>query len=80
MNKGGSMEKQRILLEAQTDPTAINVDGTTVCIGSGVNIGSKIYSLNNSCRTRQTFRVAVLNKIVISMVSSTSEIVRNNWL
>lgn len=80
MNKGGNIEEQRILLEAQTDPAAINIDGTTLCIASGVNIERKIYSLNNSCSTPQTFRVAVLNKIVISIVSSTSEIVRNNWL
>ena len=45
--KGGDANKPRILLLAPTGVAAININGTTIHSGLGINVGSKLYPLND---------------------------------
>ena len=49
--KGGDVVKPRILLLAPTGLLAVNIIGTTTHSGLGINVGSKLYSLNDQKRT-----------------------------
>ena len=44
MYKGGELDKPRILLLAPTGVAAININGTTIHSGLGINVGGKLYS------------------------------------
>ena len=46
MHKGGNPEKPKILLLAPTGVAAININGTTIHSGLGLNIGSQMYPLS----------------------------------
>ena len=48
--KGGDPEKPRILILAPTGVTAINIDGTTIHAALGINVGHKLYPLNDCQR------------------------------
>ena len=47
--KGGKLEKPRILLLAPTGVAAININGTTIHSGLGINVGGKLYLLSELC-------------------------------
>ena len=47
MHKSSNLKKARILLILQTDVAAVNIDGTTIHSGLGINVGSKTFPLNN---------------------------------
>ena len=48
--KGGGADKPRILLLTPTRVAAINISGTTIHSGLGVNVGSKLNPLNDQHR------------------------------
>ena len=48
--KGGDPEKPRMLILAPTGVAAINIDGTTIHTALGINVGYKLYPLNDSQR------------------------------
>ena len=57
--KGSDADKPRILLHAPTGVAAININGTTIHSGLGINVGSKLYPLNDQQRAalgKKTFR------------------------
>ena len=45
--KGGDANKPRILLLTPTGVAAININGTTIHAGLGINVGNKLYPLND---------------------------------
>ena len=45
--KGGDADKPRILLLAPTGIAAININGTKIHSGLGMNVGSSLYPLND---------------------------------
>ena len=45
--KGGNTDKLRILLLAPNRVAAINKNGTTIHSGIGINLGRKLYPLND---------------------------------
>ena len=55
--KSGELEQPRILLLARTGLTSINVNGTTIHSGLGVNVGGKLHPLN------EQHRAALRNKL-----------------
>ena len=48
--KCGDPDKPRILLLAPIRVAAININGTTIHSGLGINVGSKLYPLNDQQR------------------------------
>ena len=50
MYKGGNQEKPRILLLAPTGVAAVNIDGTAIHTALGINVGGKLYPLNDCQR------------------------------
>ena len=50
MYKTDNPEKPRILLLAPTAVAAINIDGTKIQSALGINVGSKMYPLNDRQR------------------------------
>ena len=71
--KGSDADKPRILLHAPTGVAAININGTTIHSGLGINVGSKLYPLNDqqlaALRNKHSeFRLIIIDEI--SMDSS----------
>ena len=54
MYSGGDPEKPRILLLAPTGVAAININGTKIHSGLGIDFGSKLFPFND--RQRQPLR------------------------
>ena len=48
--KGVELEKPRILLLAPTGVAAIDINGTTIHSGLGINVGGKLYPLSQQHR------------------------------
>ena len=73
MYKGGDPEKPRILLLAPTGVTVVHINGTTIHCGLQINIGGKMFPLNDRQRVILRNKLSELKIIVkdeISMVSS----------
>ena len=71
--KGDDPEKPRILILAPTGVAAINIDGTTIHIALGINVGHNLYPLNDcQCGILRNKLLGVKFIILdeISMVSS----------
>ena len=69
--KSGAADKPKTLLLALTGFAAININGTTIHSSLGINVGSKLYPLNDQQRCRNNLsevRLIILDEI--SMVSS----------
>ena len=69
----GAVDKPRILLLAPIGVAAININGTTIHSGLGINVGSKLYPLNDqqlaALRNKHSeFRLIIIDEI--SMDSS----------
>ena len=81
--KGGDADKPRIFLLAPTGVAAININGTTIHSGLGINVGSKLYPLNDQQRAalrnkHSEFRLIIIDEI--SMDSSVFFYQVNQWL
>ena len=71
--RGGDPEKPRILILAPTGLAAINIGGTTILTALGINVGHKLYPVNDRqsgilrCKLSE---IKFINIDEISMVSS----------
>ena len=62
LHKGGSPEKPRVFLLSSTAVTAININGTTINTVLGINVGAKMFPLNDCQRaTLQTVKRTIYN-------------------
>ena len=74
MHKGVDPEKSRILLLAPTGEAAVHNNGTTIYAGLQINVGDKMFPLNDRQRAvlrNKLFEVKIIIMDEISMVSST---------
>ena len=71
MYKGGDSKKPRILLLAPTRVAAVHINGTTVHCGLQINIGGKMFPLNDRHRAilrNELSEVRIIITDEISMV------------
>ena len=71
--KDGDADKPRILILVPTGVAAINFNGTTIHSGLGINVGSKLYPLNDQQHAVLRNKLSEVRFIItdeISMVSS----------
>ena len=72
--KGGNADKPRILLHAPTGVAAININGTTIHSGLGINVGSKLYQLNDQQRAALRNKLSEVKLIIIDKVFMVSSV------
>ena len=72
--KGGHAHKPRILLLAPTGVAAININGTTIHSGLGINVGSKLYPLNDQQRAALRNKLSEVRLIIIDEISMVSSV------
>ena len=70
--KGGDPGKPRVLVLAPTGVAAINVDGTTIHCGLGINVGHKMYPLNDKQRASLRNKLSEVKLLIIDEVSMVS--------
>ena len=72
--KGGDADKPRIFLLAPTGVAAININGTTIHSGLGINVGSKLYPLNDQQRAALRNKLSEVRLIIIDEISMVSSV------
>ena len=72
--KGGDANKPRILLPAPTGVAAININGTTIHSGLGINVGSKLYPLNDQQRASLRNKLLEIRLVIIDEISMVSSV------
>ena len=72
--KGGDPEKPRILILAPTGVAAINIDGTTIHTALGINVGHKLYRLNDRQRGILRNKFSEIKFIIIDEISMVSSV------
>ena len=73
LHKGGSPEKPRVFLLSYTAVAAININGTTINTVLGINVGAKMFPLNDCQRATLRNRLSEERFIIadeIYLVSS----------
>ena len=70
--KSGAADKPKSLLLAPTGFAAININGTTTHSALGINVGSKLYPLNDQQRCRNNLSEVKL--IIIDEISIVSSV------
>ena len=70
--KGGDPEKPRILILAPTGVAAINIDGTTIHTALRINIGHKLYPLNDRQRGILRNKLSEIKFTIIDEISTVS--------
>ena len=74
MYKGGNPEKPRILLLAPTGVAAVNIDGTTIHTALAINVGGKLYPLNDRQRGILRNKLTEAKFIIIDEISMVSNV------
>ena len=74
MYKGGELDKPRILLLAPTGVAAININGTTIHSGLGINVGGKLYPLSEQHRAALRNKLSEVRLIIIDEISMVSSV------
>ena len=72
--KGDDADKPRILLLAPTGVAAINICGTTIHSGLGINVGSKLHPLNNQQRAVLRNKLSEVRLITMDETSIVSSV------
>ena len=72
--KGGEIGKPRILLLAPTGVAAININGTTIHSGLGINVGGKLYPLSEQHRAALRNKLSEVRLIIIDEISMVSSV------
>ena len=67
-------DKPRILLLAPIRVAAINISGTTIHSGLGINVGSKLYPLNDQQRAALEKKLSEVRLIIIDEISLVSSV------
>lgn len=73
LHKGGSPAKPRVFLLSYTTVAAININGTTINTALGINVGAKMFPLNDCQRATLRNRLSKERFIIadeIYLVSS----------
>ena len=70
--KGGDPEKPRKLILAPTGAAAINIDGTAIHTPLGINIGHKLYPLNDRQGGILRNKLSEIKFIIIDEISMVS--------
>ena len=70
----GALDKPRILLFAPIGVAAININGTTIHSGLGINVGSKLYPLNDQQRAALRNKLSEVRLIIIDEISMVSSV------
>ena len=74
MYKGGELDKPRILLLAPTGVAAININGTTIHSGLGINVGGKLYPLSEQHCAALRNKLSKVRLIVIDEIPMVSSV------
>ena len=72
--KGGDPEEPRILILAPTGVAAINIDGTTIHTALGINVGHKLYPLNDRQGGTLRNKLSEIKFIIIDEISMVSSV------
>ena len=72
--KGGDADKPRILLLPPTRVAAVNINGTTIHSGLGINVVSKLYPLNDQQRAALINKLSEFRLIIIDEISMVSSV------
>ena len=72
--KGGDVDKPRILLLAPTGVAAVNINGTTIHSGLGINVTTKLYPLNDQQRAALRNKLSEVRLIIIDEISMVSSV------
>ena len=72
--KGGDPEEPRILILAPTGKAAINIDGTTIHTALGINVGHKLYPLNDRQGGTLRNKLSEIKFIIIDEISMVSSV------
>ena len=72
--KGGNADKPRILLFAPTGVVAIKINGTTIHSGLRINVGSKLYPLNDLQCAALRNKLSEVRLITIDEISIVSSV------
>ena len=72
--KGGELEKPTILLLAPTRVAPININGTTIHSGLGINVGGKLYPLSEQHRAALRNKLSEVRLIMIGEISMVSSV------
>ena len=72
--KGGDPEKPGILILAPTGVAAINIDGTTIHTALVINVGHKLYPLNDGQRGILRNKLSEIKFIIIDEISMVSSV------
>ena len=70
----GALDKPRILLFAPIGVAAININGTTIHSGLGINVGSKLYPLNDQQRASLRNKLLEIRLVIIDEISMVSSV------
>ena len=70
--KGGDPEKPRILILAPTGVAAVNIDGTKIHTALGINVGHKLYPLNDLQHGILRNKLSEIKFIIIDEISMVS--------
>ena len=74
VNYFGDPEKPRILILAPTGVAATNIDGTTIHTALGINVGHKLYPLNDRQRGILRNKLSEIKFIIIDEISMVSSV------
>ena len=74
MDKGGELEKPRVLLLAPTGVAAININGTTIHSALGTNVGGTLYPLTKQHRAALRNNLSEVRLIIIDEISTVSSV------
>ena len=74
MDKGGELEKPRVLLLAPTGVAAININGTTIHSALGTNVGGTLYPLTKQHRAALRNNFSEVRLIIIDEISTVSSV------
>jgi len=72
MYRGGEPDKKRILVLSPTGVAAVNVDGTTIHTGLGIQTRGKYFPLNDRNRTALRQKLEKVEIILIDEISMVS--------
>ena len=74
INKGGELEKPRILLLVPTGVAPININGANIHSGFWINAGGKLYPLSEQHRAALRNELSEVRLIIVDEISVVSSV------
>ena len=72
--KDDNPKNKRILVLAPTGVAAVSIKGTAVHSGLGINVGSKMFSLNDQQRASLRYKLSEVRFLIIDKISMVSQV------